>query len=124
MMAAAGLGFSLALLTSAGREPRGERLERLGRAYLPELGRVYAAAWREGAGRLERGQSIASALEAVGRAWDTGRLRLFDRLVTPELAAIVPQGSSRPSGPGRDDGPKALARAWRAFAAGLDAAGR
>src|SRR4051794_15454140 len=101
IMAAALMGAGVATLPPAYR-PRAEssadrtstsrdiRFTRLGRAYLPELGRVYAAAWYEGARRLEDGQSMASAIGAVGKAWDAGRIRLFDRLVTPEFDAIVP----------------------------------
>ena len=52
----------------------------LGKTYLPELGRVYAAAWNEGARALESGQPVAAALKSVDQSWDSGRVQLFDRL--------------------------------------------
>ena len=64
---------------------------------------------------------MASAIGAVGKAWDAGRIRLFDRLVTPEFAAIVPQVPSQSRDRQSVADREALARAWRAFAAGLEA---
>src|SRR5690242_17172340 len=72
----------------------GDRFNRLGRAYLPELGKVYAAAWYEGARVLDEGRTVEDALAAVARSWEAGRIDLFDRRVTREFAAIVPQGAS------------------------------
>jgi hypothetical protein len=135
LAAAALLGAFVAMLAPACRWPheggtartmasRDERLTRLGRAYLPELGRVYAAAWYEGARRLEEGWTVGAAISAVAGSWDADRVSLFDRLVTPEFAAIVPQDASRPPGLECAADRRALARAWRAFAAGLEASSR
>ncbi len=93
------------------------RFVTLGRAYLPELGRAYATAWNEGAKALESGQPVASALKSVGQSWDSGRVQLFDRLITPELSKIVPDG--RPESQLTTADRQALARAWRGFASGL-----
>jgi hypothetical protein len=92
----------------------------LGQAYLPELGGVYAAAWNQGAKGLDAGEPAATALQDVARAWDAGRIQLFDRLVGPEFSKVLPEGQSEtdPSAPGQK---AALARAWRGFAAGLKA---
>lgn len=123
--AAALLGLGI-LLLSPGPRPasRDDRFIRLGRAYPPELGRVYAAAWREGARRLDDGEPIASAIRAVHQAWEAGRIRLFDRVVTPEFAAIVPENPSGTLAGEGDADRKALAWAWREFAAGLEDAER
>ena len=43
---------------------------RVGRAYLPGLGKAYAAAWEEGAKGLEAGQPLSAAVAAVGKAWE------------------------------------------------------
>jgi hypothetical protein len=134
-VAAALLGASVAMQDpSCRRRPedgpartsasRADRFTRLGRAYLPELGRVYAAAWYEGARGLEEGRTIDVAITAVAKSWEAGRVKLFDRLVTPEFAAIVPQDASRPPRLEGDTDRQALARAWRAFAAGLEATSR
>jgi hypothetical protein len=44
----------------------------LGMTYLPELSRVYAAAWNQGAKALESGQPVTAALKSVGQSWDSG----------------------------------------------------
>jgi hypothetical protein len=94
----------------------------LGQSYLPELGRVYAAAWNEGAGCLEAGHSLASSLQRVSRSWEAGRIQLFDRLITPELSTIVPEGQT---GPQTGSAQRlAMARAWRALAIGLETAAK
>src|SRR5262245_19674473 len=89
ILATALLGTSVVMLAPACRwgsddrarttASRDDRFTRLGRAYLPELGRIYAAAWYEGARRLEEGQTVGSSIAVVGEAWDAGRVRLFDR---------------------------------------------
>jgi hypothetical protein len=95
------------------------RLAPLGRAYLPALGRTYAAAWIEGAKALEAGQSVDAALHVVGRSWDSGRQALFHRVVAPQFSRIVPDGQpDAATDPARK---QALAAAWRGFARGLDA---
>jgi hypothetical protein len=90
----------------------------LGKTYLPELGRVYAAAWNEGARALESGQPVAAALKSVDQSWDSGRVQLFDRLVTPEFSKIVPE--NQPEGEAKPADLAALTRAWRGFALGLN----
>jgi hypothetical protein len=94
----------------------------LGQSYLPELGRAYAAAWNEGAGCLEAGQSLAASLQRVGKSWDAGRIQLFDRLITPELSKIVPEGQSGAQALCTQR--LAMARAWRALAIGLETAAK
>jgi hypothetical protein len=89
----------------------------LGRSYLPELGKQYSAAWNEGAKALESGQSVSSALKCVSQTWDHGRVELFDRLLTPELSKIVPEGQADTETKLVDR--LALARAWRGLASGL-----
>ncbi|HKM54669.1 MAG TPA: hypothetical protein VJY33_14765 [Isosphaeraceae bacterium] len=93
------------------------RFVALGKAYLPQLGKVYATAWVEGAGALESGQPIDKALQNVSAAWDAGRTNLFDRLITPELVKILPEGQD-PSAitPAQR---QELSRAFRGFAVGL-----
>ena len=61
----------------------------LGKTYLPELSRAYAAAWNEGAKALESGQPVTAALKSVRQSWDSGQVQLFDRLVTPEFSKFV-----------------------------------
>lgn len=98
-------------------DPSAGRLVAVGRAYRVELGKVYGDAWLEGAKRLDDGQGPAAALESVAKAWDSGRVALFERLVTPELARVVPEGK-----PDADVSPTdraKLAAAWRGFAKGL-----
>ena len=89
----------------------------VGRAYLPGLGKAYAAAWEEGAKSLEAGQPLSAAIAAVGKAWDANRTQLFDQLATPEFAKIVPESQKD-----ADVTPQqraAMAAAWRGLALGL-----
>ncbi len=97
--------------------PRDPRFVSIGRAYLPELGKAYAAAWEEGARGLDSGQPVSAAIAAVGRAWDANRTRLFDRMATPEFTGIVPESLQDADVTAQQRG--ALAAAWRGFAAGL-----
>jgi hypothetical protein len=90
----------------------------LGRAYVPALGRVYAAAWIDGARALEAGQPVDTALQTVSKSWDSRRAALFDRLVTPQFSRILPEGQANADSKPADK--QALARAWRGFARGLD----
>jgi hypothetical protein len=89
----------------------------VGKSYLPELGKVYGTAWNEGAKALESGKDIPSSLKAVSQAWDSGRVQLFDRIVTPAFSKVVPE--SQDDAKLTDADRKALARAWRGFAVGL-----
>ena len=99
--------------------PHDPNFVRVGRAYLPGLGKAYAAAWEEGAKSLEAGQPLSAAIAAVGKAWDASRTQLFDRLATPEFAKIVPESQKD-----TDVTPAqraAMAAAWRGLALGLNA---
>ena len=73
----------------------------LGKTYLPELSRVYATAWNEGAKALESGQPVTAALKSVGQSRDSGQVQLFDRLVTPEFSKFVaenqPEAEAKPT---------------------------
>jgi len=73
----------------------------LGKTYLPELSRVSAAAWNEGAKALESGQPVTAALKSVGQSRDSGQVQLFDRLVTPEFSKFVaenqPEAEAKPT---------------------------
>jgi hypothetical protein len=96
---------------------RDAHLAAVGRAYLPQLGRAYAEAWNQGAVALDSGQPVSAALDLVAKNWTAGRTAVFDKLVAPEFAKIVPE-SIKDS----DVTPKeraALAAAWRGFAVGL-----
>jgi hypothetical protein len=118
------LAVSLALSSGACRARRvgwvglDGRFIPLGQNYLPELGRLYGKAWVEGAKRLESGQSVPTALTTVRSLWDAGRVQLFDRMITPEFARIVPE--SRAPSQYTFAERQALAKAWRGFAAGLE----
>src|SRR5260370_401306 len=65
------------------------RFVTLGKAYLPQLGKAYAAAWEEGAKQLDAGQGVAAALDAVSKTWLSNRSQLYDRVVTPEFSKII-----------------------------------
>lgn len=116
---AVAIGVSLHLGAPGGPPgpPQDPHFVPIGRAYLPELGRAYAAAWEEGAKGLDSGQPVSAAVAAVGRAWDANRARLFDRMATPDFARIIPESQKDD-----DTTPQqraAMAAAWRGFAAGL-----
>jgi hypothetical protein len=96
---------------------RDRRFVSLGRAYLPQLGKAYAAAWDQGAKALDSGQGISAALDTVAQTWTASRTEIYDKLLTPELAKIVAE-SVKDS----DITPTeraAMAAAWRGFALGL-----
>ena len=89
----------------------------LGRAYLPELGKAYAAAWDEGAKGLEAGQDLSKGLDAVAKAWGTNRTKVFDQIATPEFRKVIAETKKD-----TDIAPQeraAMAAAWRGFAIGL-----
>lgn len=116
---AVAIGVSTHLGGSAGlpTPPINPNFVRLGRAYLPGLGKAYAAAWEEGAKALDAGQPFSAAISAVGKTWDANRTRLFDRLATPEFAKILPE--SQKDADVTFHQRAAMAAAWRGFAAGL-----
>jgi hypothetical protein len=89
----------------------------LGRAYLPQLGQAWARAWNEGASAVDSGQPISAALDLVGKNWTASRTSLFDKLVAPEFAKIVPESIKDSDITSSERA--ALAAAWRGFAAGL-----
>jgi len=119
---AAAIGVSAWLAPSGGstgtpQPPVDRRYVSLGRTYLPQLGKAYAAAWDQGAKALDSGQGISAALDTVAQTWTAKRTEVYDKLLTPELAKIVPE-SVKDS----DITPAeraAMAAAWRGFALGL-----
>jgi hypothetical protein len=97
--------------------PHDPHFVQVGRAYLPGLGKAYAAAWEEGVKSLEAGQPLSAAIAAVGKAWDANRTQLFDRLATPEFAKIVPESQTDANVTPAQRA--AMAAAWRGLALGL-----
>ncbi len=98
--------------------PHDPKFEKIGREYLPGLGKAYAAAWEEGATSLDAGQPLPAALAAVSKAWEANRIALFDKSVASEFSRIVPESQKD-----ADVTPAqraALAAAWRGLALGLD----
>jgi hypothetical protein len=97
--------------------PRDARFVTLGKAYLPKLGKAYAAAWEDGAKQLEAGGGISAAIDAVAKSWSANRTQLYDHVLTPEFSKIVVE-SAKDS----DVTPlerSAMAAAWRGLAVGL-----
>ena len=88
-----------------------------GKAYLPQLGKAYAAAWEEGAKQLEAGQSITAALEAVSKTWSANRTQLYDHVFTPEFSRIVAESVKDADVTPAERA--ALAAAWRGLSLGL-----
>ncbi len=97
--------------------PRDAQFAALGRAYLPQLAEAYASAWNDGASALDSGQPISAALDLVGKNWTSGRTALFDKVVAPEFAKIVPESVSDSDVTQQER--TAMVAAWRGFAAGL-----
>ena len=89
----------------------------LGRAYLPQLGKAYAAAWEEGAKQLEAGGGIAASLDAVSQTWLSNRTQLYDRVLTPEFAKILPESVEDAEVTPQER--SAMAAAWRGLSLGL-----
>jgi hypothetical protein len=102
--------------TAAG-PPADARLTAIGRAYMPELGRAYAAAWEAGARDLDAGKPIGTAIGTVGTTWSTGRSALYDRTITPALKTIVPEGTADVDVTAGQRA--AMAAAFRGLAAGV-----
>jgi hypothetical protein len=97
--------------------PHDRRYVSLGRAYLPQLGKAYAAAWDQGAKALDSGEGISAALDTVAQNWTANRTAIYDKLLTPELAKIVPESVKDSDVTPAERA--ALAAAWRGFALGL-----
>lgn len=98
--------------------PHNPQFEKIGRDYLPGLGKAYAAAWEEGARSLDAGQPLSASLAAVSKAWEANRTALFDRSVASEFSRIVPESQKD-----ADVTPAqraAMAAAWRGLALGLN----
>jgi hypothetical protein len=88
-----------------------------GRAYLPQLGKAYAAAWEEGAKQLEAGRGITASLDAVSKTWSSNRTQLYDRVLTPEFAKILPESVQDAEVTPQER--SAMAAAWRGLSLGL-----
>jgi hypothetical protein len=102
---------------NAAQPPHDAHFAAVGRAYLPRLAEEYARAWDQGAIALDSGQPVSAAVDLVAKNWTSGRTALFDKLVAPEFAKIVPESIKE-----SDVTPQkrtALAAAWRGFAVGL-----
>lgn len=97
--------------------PFDQRYVALGQAYLPQLGEAYASAWDEGAKALDAGKTIPSAVDTVGQAWTANRTALYDKVLTPELAKIVPEDLKDSAVTPAQRA--AMAAGWRGFAIGL-----
>jgi hypothetical protein len=98
--------------------PRNARFVKIGRAYLLALGKAYAEAWNDGAKQLDQGTALSASLKSVGDSFAARRMALMDKVLTPELARIVPE-STRDT----DVTPAeraAMAAAWRGLALGLE----
>ena len=98
-------------------QPQNPQYVAIGKAYLPLLGKAYAAAWEEGAKQLEAGQSITAALEAVSKAWSANRTELYDHVFTPEFSRIVAESVKDSEVTPAERA--ALAAAWRGLSLGL-----
>ena len=93
------------------------RFAELGKAYLPQLGKAYAAAWEEGARQLEAGTGVAAALDVVSKTWSSNRTHLYDHVFTPEFSRIVAE--SVKDADVTQEERASLAAAWRGLAIGL-----
>jgi hypothetical protein len=119
---AVAIGMSDWLLTSDGptgspKPATDRRYVSLGRAYLPQLGNAYAAAWDQGAKALDSGQGISAALDTVAQTWTANRTEIYDKLLTPELAKIVSESVKDSDVTPAERA--AMAAAWRGLAVGL-----
>jgi hypothetical protein len=122
------LGAALAMLVSArlaapskpvpnpGDSPNAQFVA-IGKAYLPQLGKSYSAAWEEGAKQLEAGGGISAALGAVSKTWSANRTKLYDHMLTPEFSRIVPESVKDADLTPAER--SAMAAAWRGLSLGL-----
>jgi hypothetical protein len=97
--------------------PRDVRFVALGKAYLPQLGLAYAAAWEDGVKQLEAGKDISAAIDAVAKSWSANRAQLYDHLLTPEFSKIVVESVKDSDVTPAER--SAMVAAWRGLAVGL-----
>jgi hypothetical protein len=98
-------------------EPPAAEGVRVGRALAPALAEALAKGFDAAADKLEAGQTVGTADDALKATFDTRRKAAFAALGGPYLARIVPAGDEP-----RDDAVrKAFAEAHRAIAKGLRA---
>ena len=97
--------------------PYNEQFAAIGRAYLPQLGKSYAAAWEEGAKQLDAGGGISAALDTVSKTWSANRTKLYDHVLTPEFSKIVAESVNDADLTAAER--SAMAAAWRGLSLGL-----
>lgn len=92
-------------------------LTAIGKAYGPNLAKVYASALEAGATSLEQGTAVSVSLDAIHDRFAADRLALFRKYLAPELAKVVPEAKPDPdvTPPER----AGLVKALRAIATGL-----
>lgn len=88
-----------------------------GHTYGTNLLKVYAAAWQDGARKLDGGATVEAGLATVAKSWTTGRGDLYDGALTPVFKTIVPEGTA--DGDVTPAQLKIMAAAFRSIAAGL-----
>jgi hypothetical protein len=98
-------------------QPQNPQYVAIGKAYLPQLGKAYAAAWEEGAKQLEAGGGISAALGAVSKTWSANRTKLYDQMLTPEFSKIVAESVKDADLTPAER--SAMAAAWRGLSRGL-----
>jgi hypothetical protein len=94
-----------------------EQFVAIGRAYLPQLGKAYAAAWEEGAKQLDAGGGISAALDTVSKTWSANRTSLYDHVLTPEFSRIAAESVNDADLTPAER--SAMAAAWRGLSLGL-----
>jgi hypothetical protein len=97
--------------------PRNAHFVSLGKAYLPELGEAYAAAWEDGAKQLDAGGGISAAIDTVAKSWAARRSQAYDHVLTPEFSKIVAESIKDADVTQAERA--AMAAAWRGLALGL-----
>jgi hypothetical protein len=86
-------------------------------AYGRSLTQAYAAAWLDGARKLDGGATVEAGLATVAKSWSTNRGELYDGQLTPVLKSIVPEGTA--DGDVTPAQVAKMAAAFRSIAAGL-----
>jgi len=97
--------------------PHNAEFVAIGRSYLPQLGQAYSAAWEEGAKQLEASGGVAASLDAVSKNWSLNRTQLYDRVLTPAFAKILPESVNDADVTPQERA--AMAAAWRGLSLGL-----